>query len=137
MKELNMSKNTQGYILYNMMKAAGDKGVTKTQIAQKLGVKESSIGIYLFGLRKFFNAEFDTVKQGRKVISYKLVNADKIQVRATRKGSKTATVKTSAPMVKPVKSAKVDKAVAPDADLHVAEISDREFSDIKSSLGLM
>ena len=136
-----MSKGTQGFILYNLMKAAGDKGVTKAEIAKALGVREGSIGIYLFGLRKFCNAEFETVKQGRKVVSYKLINADKINVPSARRGSKTVT--------KPAKVAKVTKTaavkpakveqdhIAPDADLHVSQFSDREFNDIKSSLGLV
>ena len=135
-----MAKNTQGYVLYNMMKAAGDKGVTKAQIATQLGVREGSIGIYLFGLRKFHNAQFETVKQGRKVISYKLVNAENIAVPATRKGSVTKAAKPAKVLTKSVKTAKpvkAEKAVAPDADLSVTEITPREFDDIKSSLGLI
>jgi len=135
-----MAKNTQGYVLYNMMKAAGDKGVTKAQIATQLGVREGSIGIYLFGLRKFHNAQFETVKQGRKVISYKLVNAENIAVPATRKGSVNKAAKPTKVLTKSVKATKpvkVEKAVAPDADLSVTEITPREFDDIKSSLGLI
>lgn len=140
-------KNTQLFNLFNMMKAAGNKGVTKSQVSKQLGIAENSVPVYLFGLRKYFKAELENVKKGREIISYKLVNAADIIVPQHRKGSTSKSItkplaksvsKTVA--TKPVKIAKVSsngEVATPDKDLHVSEITDREFNDIKSSLGLL
>ena len=143
-----MAKNTQSFVLFNMLKAAGSKGVTKTEVAKALGVKESSVAIYFFGLKKFFKAEIETVKKGRQIVSYKLANADDIEVPSHRKGANSVVKSTSKKAskvvrtkhVKATKTATVDvdtgEVAVPDSDLHVTKITDREFSDIKSSLGL-
>jgi hypothetical protein len=144
-----MAKNTQAFILFNMLKAAGDKGVSRTQVAKALNVKETSVPVYFFGMKKLYKAEIETVKQGRQVVAYKLLNPDEVtgvpQTRGSGKKSVTKPIaKKSKVVTKPVKKAAkktgetkvVEKAVAPDADLQVTEITDSEFADIKSSLGL-
>ena len=69
-----MSKNTQAYILFNMLKAAGDKGVNKEQVAKALNVKESSVPVYFFGMKKLYKADIEVIKNGRQVVAYKLNN---------------------------------------------------------------
>jgi hypothetical protein len=138
-----MSKNTQMFTLFNALKAAGDNGVSKEQLATILGVKEISVPVYLFDLKKFYKAELETVKNGRQIVSYKLINADKINVPQHRKGAVTKVapkpVKTVAKFASgsknSIKEDSFDVATL-DPDMKVTEISDREFADIKSSLGL-
>jgi hypothetical protein len=144
-----MSKNTQMFTLFNILKGAGDKGVTKEKIAEVMGVKEVSVPVYLFELKKNFKAQLETVKNGRTILLYKLINADKIVVPQHRKGA-ILTKKVTQPLAKgnvpkavkasgtPKKSIKEDSfdVATLDPDIKVTEISDREFADIKSSLGL-
>ena len=139
-----MAKNTQLFNLFNMMKAAGSKGVTKQQVSKQLGISEGSVPVYVFGLKKYFKADYEAIKQGRQVLAYKLVNSDGIVVPQFRKGSKALTkplakntkvVKLKSSKAAPVSS--TGEVPTPDKDLSVAEITDREFNDIKSSLGLI
>ena len=144
-----MAKNTQAFILFNMLKAAGNKGVTKGEVAKALNVKETSVPVYFFGMKNLYKAEIETVKSGRQVVAYKLLNADQVtgvpQTRgsgkvkavtkaAPKKVSKTVAVKTPKPSK--VKAVKNDIPVL-DKEMEISEISDNEFADIKSSLGLL
>lgn len=119
-----MSKNTQLFNLYDALKNAGSKGVSKEFASKLLGVKENSIPVYFFSLKKYFNAELETVKNGRKVVAYKLVNADNINVPQYRKNKKGKTVKATV--------AKINKQET------VSEIiGDNEIQEIKEALGLI
>jgi hypothetical protein len=136
-----MAKNTQAFILFNMLKAAGSKGVTRDQVATALQVKETSVPVYFFGMKKLYNADIETVKNGRQVVAYKLLNPDQVtNVPQTRGAGKVKAV-AKKPLVKAAKVVKTnvdDTGEIPtlDSDLRIAEITDREFGDIKSSLGL-
>lgn len=125
-----MAKNTQAFVLFNMLKAAGPNGVSKTEVANVLSIKESSVPVYFFGLKKQFNAEIETVKKGREIIAYKLVNADTIAVPQHRSKNKKKLFNK--------KVAKTTDAETPilDTDLMNAEIGENEFNDIKAQLGL-
>jgi len=79
-----MSNSTQAHNLYNLLVAAGTTGVTRADIAVHLGVSEGSVPVYIFGLKKFFSAEIDNIKDGRKVVAYKLTNASDIEVPSHR-----------------------------------------------------
>jgi predicted ArsR family transcriptional regulator len=153
-----MSKNTQLFNLATLLRSAGDKGVTRTQIAKSLGIKENSVPVYIHFLKNLYKCEFETVKQGRQIVSYILTNGDEVTVAQHRKGSKVAKglVKTVSKASKKVVKAKgsqgkgkaskaslaapeavSDGSVAvPDNDLHITELTDREFDDIKSQLGI-
>jgi hypothetical protein len=132
-----MAKSSQMFVLYNLMKAAGNKGVGKKEVAKALNVKESSVPVYFFAMKKYFKAEYDIVKQGRQIVAYKLINSDKISVPQFRKG-KVKVVKASNPVVtKVVKNKKVDEVPNIEDDSGITQITDREFSDIKSTLGLI
>jgi hypothetical protein len=141
-----MAKMNQMVNLYNLLSASGDKGVDRTQAAKILGVKEGSVPVYFYWLKKNFKAEIEVKKQGRQILSYTLTNPDVVKVAVSNIGKKSST-----PLVKNVKAPKVVKTTKvkktatisdsgevsiPDADPNVSEISDREFSDIKSALGI-
>jgi hypothetical protein len=137
-----MSKNTQAYILFNMLKAAGDKGVNKEQVAKALNVKESSVPVYFFGMKKLYKV----IKNGRQVVAYKLNNPNEVTGVPQTRGAgkiKAKPVKATAKAVvtKPVKVAKIKSSnfdvPTLEQDNDVPHISDREFNDIKTSLGIM
>lgn len=147
-----MSNATQAHNLYTLLSDAGSKGVSRSDVAAHLGVRESSVPIYFYGLRKFFSAEVENIKSGRKVVGYRLLNADSIEVPSQRRNSNPV-----AAVSKPIKAtkAKVTKALAKktaiisdadvnfesadvailDTDLDVG-FTDSEFDDIKATLGL-
>ena len=106
-----MSNSTQAHNLYNLLVAAGATGVTRADIAMHLGVSEGSVPVYIFGLKKFFSAEIDNIKDGRKVVAYKLTNAADIEVpshRLFRRNDNGAVVLSNpnASVTKPVKATK-------------------------------
>lgn len=106
-----MSNSTQAHNLYNLLVAAGSNGVSRSDIATHLGVSEGSVPVYIFGLKKFFSAEIENVKNGRKVVAYKLINASDIEVpshRLFRRNDNGAVVLSNpnAGVTKPVKAIK-------------------------------
>ena len=106
-----MSNSTQAHNLYNLLVAAGTTGVTRADIAVHLGVSEGSVPVYIFGLKKFFSAEIDNIKDGRKVVAYKLTNASDIEVpshRLFRRNDNGAVVLSNpnTSVTKPVKATK-------------------------------
>ena len=107
-----MSKNTQAYILFNMLKAAGDKGVNKEQVAKALNVKESSVPVYFFGMKKLYKADIEVVKNGRQVVAYKLNNPNEVTGVPQTRGAGKIKIKpvkatAKAAVTKPVKVAKI------------------------------
>jgi hypothetical protein len=128
-----------------MLKAAGSKGVSKSEVANALSIKENSVPVYFFGMKKLYKAEIETVKQGRQVIAYKLLNADAVAspVPQHRGGGRSVTKpiakkKGKVIATKATKS-KATKTETPkiNSEMEISEISDSEFFDIKSQLGLV
>jgi hypothetical protein len=127
-------------ILFTMMKD-GSKVPVERMIKQ-LNVKQGSIMCLISALRNDFGAEIETERDGRKVLSYRLTNADsaKIPTKVTKtkapkaaKAAKVAVVKTKTRVSR--------KAAAVDADevptIEVEEIdSDAELASLKAELGL-
>jgi hypothetical protein len=132
-----MAKNVQCFTLIEALRAAGNKGLSAPEIANILGVKENSAAVYVCDLKKLYKAEIGTHKEGRKVLAYYLVN-DKYEV--PKDGRRSGPViRKSAVVRKPEPKAKVaesSESAILDRDLDIAAISDREFGDIRSSLGL-
>lgn len=147
-----MAKSIQGFVLFNALKGAGDKGLTREQVAKVLNVHENSVPVYIFDLKKFYKAEVENIKEGRRVVGYILTNANSVAVPSNgRRGGATPVVTKKAPVAaaKPTPTSKTVKNVAKpatkdkdmsmvtfDKDLDIVEISDREFADIRSQLGL-
>jgi len=142
------SGNHQGYMLFSLLKAAGKKGVTRAEAAKALGVRESSVPVYFYGLRTLYGADIKVEKQGRKVIGYTLLNPNECTITENgRRGVKTTkAVKASKPKaVMTAKTVKVSSSkksaseeVTPilDSDLEISEIGDAELNDLKQSLGI-
>jgi hypothetical protein len=118
----------------------------------KLNCKPITAMVYVSDLRKMFGADIETIRDGRKVVSYKLLNADELLATIDKK-LKSKPIKTvAAKVAKPVKAKSIKTAVAKakvatkpkadefdvptlDADMEITEISDREFADLRDQLG--
>ena len=123
-------------VLYTLMKSG--KPVSVEIMIKTLNVKQGSIMCLISALRNDFGAEVETVRDGRKVLSYQLLNADKVKI-------PTKVAKTKAPKVARVAVAKTKttvsrKSTAAVSDeiptLDVEEVSDAELDSLKAELGL-
>jgi hypothetical protein len=136
-------KNTQLNNLTNALVAAGDAGLSRQQIAAALKISENSSPGYVLALKRQCKAEIDVVKEGKRVVAYILKNPDSVLDRQDGRRGRTVANKMTVKKVatKTVTKTAVKAAVVKekpqilDKDLDVG-ISEREFSDIRSSLGL-
>jgi biotin operon repressor len=148
-----MSKATQSYRLFQLLKA-GDV-VSKQSISTELKIDFKSVPVYIHELKKTHKADVLSVRNGRKVTGYKLVDKN-LKVPQYRKNSlalppELRVVKSRAKNNKKNKAvitapsilAKVDASAAGghdvpvlDKDAEVTQISEREFADIADSLGV-
>lgn len=125
-------------ILYTLMKDG--KPVPVEKMIKTLDVKQGSIMCLISALRNDFGGEVETVRDGRKVLSYQLTNADSVKI--PTKAAKAA--KTKAPKVARVAVTKTKATVSRKAavttdtpTLEVEEIdSDAELASLKAELGL-
>lgn len=147
--------------LFNLMKSGKD--VQFEKIVQTLDCKPVSAMVVICQLRRDVGAEIETIREGRKVLAYRLENADQISdavvlTAKAAKPNKSAKPKAAKPpkaakkvavssstkkVTKKVKAPKAAPVVADDgsvpvldSNLEISEISEREFDDIKSQLGL-
>jgi hypothetical protein len=127
--------------VYEMMKDG--KSCNFEKMVKALNCSEVTAMVHICALRRDFNAEIETERDGRKVVAYKLTNAADI---APRMVLKSAT-KTKAPkVIKTTKVARVAKTVSSKVvddgsvatldDLSITEVDDRELADLKSQLGI-
>ncbi len=122
-------------VLFTMMQSG--KPVTVESMIKTLKVKQGSIMCLISALRNDFGGEVATVRDGRKVLSYQLINADKVKI-------PTKVAKTKAPKAAKVAVLKTKTTVAkasvanPDIPtLDVEEVdSDAELASLKAELGL-
>ena len=136
-------KDNQMNVLINAFVAAGDAGMSRKQIADVLGVNENSTPVYIFGLRRYCKADIGATKEGKRIVAYVLKNPDSVVLHQDRRRDRAVTknmtvkkVATKTVTKTAVKAAVVkEKPQILDKDLEVG-ISEREFSDIRSSLGL-
>jgi len=125
-------------VLYTLMQD-GSK-VPVERMIKTLNVKQGSIMCLISALRNDFGAEIETERDGRKVLSYQLTNADKVKI--PTKAAKVT--KAKAPKVARVAVTKtkttVSRKAAATSDiptLDVQEIdSDAELASLKAELGL-
>ena len=119
----------------------------------KLGCKPITAMVYISELRVAYNADIETIRDGRKVVSYKLLNPTELMAFVDKllknKPVKTKAVKSVAKKVaKPVAKVAATKAKVAtkpkddefdvptlDADMEITEITDREFADLREQLG--
>ena len=126
-------------MLFTMM--ADGKPVTVENMLKTLDVKQGSIMCLISALRNDFGAEIETVRDGRKVLTYQLLNADKVKIPTkVAKVAKAAKPKATKVAVSRTKATVSRKSVAADSDvptLDVQEIdSDAELASLKAELGL-
>ena len=152
-----MAKTTKYFELFSALKAGGDKGVTPEDLAQALGFKIGALAVYIHALRHKFGANIESIRNGRTVTLYRLVNIKEMEkvisptrkprttkAQATAKAkpkTKKSTVKRTAKVTRTAKAPKrvrKDEGIVPvlDDDLDITEVTDRELADIASSLGL-
>jgi len=124
-------------ILYTLMQDG--KPVPVEKMIKTLDVKQGSIMCLISALRNDFGGEVETVRDGRKVLSYQLTNADKVKIPtkvakvAKPKAAKVAVLKTKATVSR--KATKVVDADIPTLDVQEID-SDAELASLKAELGL-
>jgi hypothetical protein len=134
----------------------------ETYVTQ-LGCKAITAMVYISELRVAYGAEIETIRDGRKVTSYRLLNQDhldkfiaklltfqsvrqpkavpapkvpKVKVNKLEAArAKVVAVRATAVTKKVIKDSDFDVPVL-DADMDISEISDREFADLRDQLGL-
>lgn len=155
-----MSKTTKYFELFSALKAGGDKGASPEALATALGFTTGALAVYIHALRHKFGAQIESVRNGRTVVNYRLVNIDEMEAaispnrkprtvkakaaktvakpKATKRvKAKASVAKSTRTVVTPKRKAREDGPVEVlDADLDIAEITDRELADIRDSLGL-
>lgn len=124
-----IKNETQLYRLFKLLTDAGEKGVKKDQIVTDLGVKDSSVPVYIHSLKKKFKAEITNVTEGRVVTGYVLTNTPEVPQykRAVLPLSKKSNVAST--------SVATGEAPILDTDVNV-EYSEREVADIGNVLGV-
>jgi len=144
------TKHTKYFELFSALKAGGAKGVDPAALAKTLNFSMGSLAVYIHALRHNFGAVIESVRNGRVVTAYRLVNVAECEksISPTRK---PRTVKAKAPVarkgimrtaVKTVKSKatpktrNVDGPVEVIDDMSITEYTDADLSDIKSQLGI-
>ena len=125
-------------VLYTLMKSG--KPVPVETMIKTLNVKQGSIMCLISALRNDFGGEVVTERDGRKVLSYQLTNADKVKI--PTKTAKVAKPKAAKVSVQKVKTtvARKSKVVADDSEIPTLEVqeidSDAELASLKAELGL-
>lgn len=124
-------------VLFTLMQ--GGTKVPVEMMIKTLSVKQGSIMCLISALRNDFGAEIETERDGRKVLSYRLTNADKVKI--PTKVAKTKAPKAAKVSVTKTKTtiARKPKAVVEDGSiptLDVEEVSDSELESLKAELGL-
>lgn len=123
-----MAHATQNYRLFQLLKASTT--CRKEVIAKELGVGLVSVPVYIHELKRLFKADIESIRVGRLVVGYSLKNKD-IVVPQFRKGYAHKQKAVATPATLPGGATPI-----PDKDMDITRVSDREFADIRSSLGI-
>jgi hypothetical protein len=121
-----MSKQIQAFKLYQLLRS--DLQIPTERIATELGVNVKSVPVYINKLKEQFKANIESIRKGKKVIAYKILNADQIRIQEFRKG--TAVPKNNAS--KAINSSLADELES----VNTGTPSEKDISEIKSQLGL-
>jgi biotin operon repressor len=123
-------KVTQNYKLATLLQSG--ELVTVETITETLGISKVSVAVYIFDLRKKFKADIENIKEGTKVIAYRLRN--KINVPQYRTNNNQVEKK---PVVKEdVKTEAVVDGSVPILDKEAGTLDDRSMADLHDQLGL-
>ena len=124
-------------VLFTLMQDG--KPVPVEKLMKTLNVKQGSIMCLISALRNDFGGEVVTERDGRKVLSYQLTNADKVKIPtkvakvAKPKAAKVSVVKTKTVVNRKQKAVVTDDAIP---TLEVEEVSDADLESLKAELGL-
>lgn len=128
-----MAKQTHYFRLFQLLRGAPN-GLSKEVLAEKMSIAPVSVPVYIFELKKQFKVEIESVRKGKAVIAYKLLNADKAKVPEFRRGAAQRTAK------KAVKPATSETTLATKTDTSdeasITVVGEREMSDVAASLGI-
>jgi biotin operon repressor len=146
---IKTTKPTKYFQLYSALKSGGDSGVTPESLQQTLGFNQSALAVYIHALRNKFGADIESVRNGKSVVAYKLINAAALDKTMTvgrkhtkkrvSKKQKVLTYKNN--ILRSIKTEQTktkteDGSVpVPDADFDF-EYNDSDLADIRQSLGL-
>jgi len=125
-------------VLFTLMKSG--KPVAIETMIKTLNVKQGSIMCLISALKNDFGGEIVTERDGRKVKTYQLTNADKVKI--PTKVAKVAKPKAAKVAIQKVKTtvARKSKVVADDSEIPTLEVqeidSDAELASLKAELGL-
>jgi len=122
-------KVTQNYKLATLLQSG--EVVTVEKIIETLGISKVSVAVYIFDLRKKFKADIENVKEGNKVIAYRLKN--KINVPQYRTNNNQVEPKVK---VENVKSETPADGSIPILDKDAGALDDRSMADLHDQLGL-
>ena len=124
-------------VLFTLMQDG--KPVPVEKMMKTLNVQQGSIMCLISALRNDFGGEVVTERDGRKVLSYQLTNADKVKIPtkvakvAKPKAAKVSVVKTKTVVNRKQKAIVTDDAIP---TLEVEEVSDADLESLKAELGL-
>ena len=124
-------------VLFTLMQDG--KPVPVEKMMKTLNVQQGSIMCLISALRNDFGGEVVTERDGRKVLSYQLTNADKVKIPtkvakvAKPKAAKVSVVKTKTVVNRKQKAVVTDDAIP---TLEVEEVSDADLESLKAELGL-
>jgi NMD protein affecting ribosome stability and mRNA decay len=124
-------------VLFTLMQDG--KPVPVEKMMKTLNVQQGSIMCLISALRNDFGGDVVTERDGRKVLSYQLTNADKVKIPtkvakvAKPKAAKVSVVKTKTVVNRKQKAVVTDDAIP---TLEVEEVSDADLESLKAELGL-
>jgi len=123
-----MPKVIQSYKLWTLLSSG--EAVEVQKIAETLGIKYYSVPVYIHELKKLYKADVQSVRSGRKVTAYKLVNSEKVKVPMYRSNNAQYVAKTT--------TVSLDNGAVPvlDKDNDLVVMDDKTLTDVKESLGL-
>lgn len=124
-----MPNQTQYFRLFNLLKGA-PSGMSKEDLGKHMGVAPVSVPVYIFELKKQFKCDIESIRTGKQVVAYKIVNFEKTKVPEFRRGTSQPVVK----MAVPVKISSFSGDEDPEHDITRVGVS--EMADIRSSLGV-
>ena len=155
------TKTTKYYDLFSVLKAGKDKGVSPDTLCKTLKFSSGMLAVYIHALRNKFGAVIESVRNGRTVTAYRLMNVAecektispnrKPRTVKTKKGASklvadmadlkfgkksTATKMTKVVKTKVARKSKKDGPVEVIDDMSVTEITESDLEDIKNQLGI-
>lgn len=147
-----MTKTTKYFDLFSALKAGGDKGVSPESLRKTLRFSYSALAVYIHTLRHKFGAEIESNRNGRSIVSYRLVNVTEMEKTiqpnrvSKKKKAKTAKKKKVVTVQNVVKQSKKNQNTVKNNDEMIpvldsdatdyTEISSSELDDIRHSLGI-